>query len=59
MPEERVDYISDSLGIVREEVINIILLLREEKILADAKDLSAYIRKAENKNRSLSVVENY
>lgn len=58
-PEERVDYISDALGIVREEVINIILLLREEKILADAKDLSAYIRKAENKNRSLSIVENY
>ena len=59
LPEERVDYISDALGIVREEVINIILLLREEKILADAKDLSAYIRKAENKNRSLGIVENY
>src|SRR5690606_38500084 len=32
--ESRVDYISDHLGIVKEEVINIITLLREEKILA-------------------------
>lgn len=29
--ESRVDYISDHLGIVKEEVINIITLLREEK----------------------------
>lgn len=55
--ESRIDYISDSLGIVKEEVINIINLLREERILADAKDLTAYIRKGENKNRSLSIVE--
>lgn len=55
--ESRVDYISDHLGIVREEVINIITLLREEKILADAKDLTAYIKKGENKNRSLNIVE--
>jgi ATP-dependent DNA helicase RecQ len=32
-------------------------LLREEKILADAKDLTAFIRKGENKNRSLNIVE--
>lgn len=57
--EARVDYISDHLGIVKEEVINIINLLREEKILADAKDLTAFIKKGENKNRSLSIVESY
>jgi len=55
--ETRIDYISDHLGIVKEEVINIINLLREEKILADAKDLTAFIKKNENKNRSLSIVE--
>jgi ATP-dependent DNA helicase RecQ len=33
------------LGIVKEEVINIVNLLREEKILADAKDLTAFIKK--------------
>jgi ATP-dependent DNA helicase RecQ len=54
--ESRIDYISDHLGIVKEEVINIVNLLREEKILADAKDLTAFIRKGENKNRSLNIV---
>ncbi|MBS1782418.1 MAG: RecQ family ATP-dependent DNA helicase [Bacteroidetes bacterium] len=55
--ESRIDYISDHLGIVKEEVINIVNLLREEKILADAKDLTAFIKKGENKNRSLKIVE--
>ncbi len=57
--ESRIDYISDHLGIVKEEVINIVNLLREENILADAKDLTAYIKKGENKNRSLNIVETY
>lgn len=55
--ESRIDYISDHLGIVKEEVINIINLLREENILADAKDLTAFIRKDENSNRSLKIVD--
>jgi ATP-dependent DNA helicase RecQ len=50
--ESRVDYISDRLGIVKEDVIRVIGLLREENILADAKDLSAYIKKRERVNRS-------
>jgi ATP-dependent DNA helicase RecQ len=57
--ESRIDYISDHLGIVKEEVINIVNLLREEKILADAKDLTAFIKKGENINRSLKIVENF
>jgi ATP-dependent DNA helicase RecQ len=57
--ESRVDYISDHLGIVKEEVINIITLLREEKILADVKDLTAFIKQGENKNRSLDIVETF
>lgn len=57
--ESRIDYISDHLGIVKEEVINIVNLLREEKILADAKDLTAFIKKGENKNRSFKIVETF
>ena len=57
--ESRIDYISDHLGIVKEEVINIITLLREESILADAKDLTAFIKKGENSNRSYSIVNGY
>ncbi|MCL1958773.1 MAG: RecQ family ATP-dependent DNA helicase, partial [Spirochaetes bacterium] len=54
--ESRVDYISDKLGIVKEEVIRVIGLLREENILADAKDLSAYIKKREKGNRSKTIL---
>ena len=57
--EARIDYISDHLGIVRYEVVNIINLLREEKILADTKDLTAFIKKGENKNRSLNIVQSF
>jgi ATP-dependent DNA helicase RecQ len=57
--ESRIDYISDHLGIVKEEVINIVNLLREEKILADAKDLTAFIKKGENVNRSLKIAETF
>lgn len=57
--EERVDYISDHLGIVKEEVIRIVTLLREEKILGDTKDLTAFIKKRENKNRSLSILKSF
>lgn len=57
--ESRIDYISDHPGIVKEEVIQIVQLLREEKILADTKDLTAFIKKGENSNRSFAVLEKY
>ncbi|MCD7926515.1 MAG: RecQ family ATP-dependent DNA helicase [Bacteroides sp.] len=56
IPEARIDYISDHLGITREDVIQVVTLLREEKILADARDLTAYIKKNESCNRSLEIV---
>jgi ATP-dependent DNA helicase RecQ len=57
--EARIDYISDHLGIVKEEVIKIITLLREEKILADNKDLTASIKRGDFINRSKSIVESF
>jgi ATP-dependent DNA helicase RecQ len=55
--ESRVDYISDHLGIVRHDVIRIINLLREEKILDDTKDLSAFIMPGEGRTKSLSTLQ--
>lgn len=55
--ESRIDYISDHLGIKREEVINVVNILREEKILADSKDLTAYIGRGTKKNRSMTILE--
>jgi ATP-dependent DNA helicase RecQ len=57
--ESRVDYLADQLGLDNEDVIRIITLLKEEKILAETKDLLAFIKKGDNTNRSLSIVENY
>ncbi len=57
--ESRVDYISDTLGLDIRNVISIVNLLRDEKILGDTKDLTAFIKKGENKNRSLAVTQSY
>jgi len=57
-PESRIDYISDYLGIVKEQVIEVINLLRQEKILADTKDLTAYIKAGEDK-RSRKIVKSF
>ena len=57
--ETRVDYISDRLAIEKYDVVEIINLLRAEKILADTKDLSVSIDKSENQNCALKIVETY
>ncbi len=57
--ESRIDYMADHLGIVSEEIIRIVNLLKEEKILADTKDLTAFIKKDEKVNRSLSILDQY
>ncbi|MHB1484264.1 MAG: RecQ family ATP-dependent DNA helicase [Saccharofermentanales bacterium] len=57
--ESRIDYMSDILGIEKEEIVHIVNILREENILAFTKDLSAYIKKKENVNRSIEMLKSY
>ena len=57
--ESRIDYLSDRLGIPKEEVIQIVNLLREERILGDAKDLTVFIKNGENQEKSLDILESY
>jgi len=57
--ETRVDYISDHLGIGKEDVIHVIVLLREEGILADMKDLTGFIKKGEKTNKTLEILETF
>lgn len=54
--ESRIDYIADNLGMSTRDVQRTVELLREEKILADAKDLTASIKKRENENYSIKVL---
>jgi len=57
--EARVDYMADNLGLNIQNVISVVNLLRDEKILADSKDLTAFIKKGDNKNRSLAITQSY
>ena len=57
--ESRVDYISDRLGLEREQTFRLLNILREDEILADTKDLSAYILKTDTENKSLHVLRRY
>ena len=57
--EARVDYLSDMLGIVKEDIIRVINIMREERILADAKDLIAFIRRNRRVNVSLDILSEY
>jgi ATP-dependent DNA helicase RecQ len=55
LPESRIDYISDHLGIVKEDVIRAVQLLKEENILSDTKDLSAYINEDMNRIKAYNL----
>ena len=55
--ESRVDYIADRLGLTKEEVVLSINLLREEKILADAKDLKVFIKKSTSHDKPIKTIK--
>lgn len=57
--ESRVDYIGDILGIPKNEVIESINLMREQGILSDTNDLTAYIKRTDTSNKSLNVLVKY
>ena len=42
--ESRVDYLADILGLSKAEVVSAVERMRQEGILADSRDLSAYLR---------------
>lgn len=57
--ESRVDYLADTLGIDKSDVIFCINLMRQEGILADSLDMSAYILGNESENKALTNLENF
>jgi ATP-dependent DNA helicase RecQ len=44
--ESRVDYLADILGLKKNEVVSVVERMRQEGILADTKDISAYLNDA-------------
>ncbi len=57
--ESRVDYLADMLGIPKEEVVESINLMRQEGLLADSMDMSAYILKSDTENRSAQILNRF
>lgn len=57
--ESRIDYISDRLGADKADVIRCVNIMREDGILDDSKDLTAYIRRNDTKNKSLAVLTKF
>lgn len=54
--ESRIDYLADILGISKREVVSVVERMRQEGILADSKDISAYLLDtgdSERKSRTL------
>ena len=41
--ESRIDYLADVLGLTKSEVISVVERMRQEGILADSKDIAAYL----------------
>ena len=44
--ESRVDYLADILGLTRNDVVSAVLRMRKEGILADSKDITAFLQDA-------------
>lgn len=49
--ESRVDYLADILGINKKEVVSVVERMRQEGILADSKDISAYLQETDDSVR--------
>ena len=58
--ESRVDYLADILGMKKNEVVSVVERMREEGILADTKDISAYLNDVgESEHKSKRLLEQF
>lgn len=57
--ESRVDYLADILGLSKSEVISAVERMRQEGILADSKDISAYLQDAGDSERRSRTLLNH
>lgn len=57
--ESRVDYLADRLGIEKSGIIHSIQQMREAGLLADTKDLTAYIQKTDTVNKSMQTLHRF
>ena len=54
--ESRIDYLADILGLSKRDVISVVERMRQEGILADSKDISAYLQDAGDSERKSQIL---
>lgn len=58
--ESRIDYLADILGISKNEVVSVVSRMRQEGILADSKDISAFLLdNGDSERKSLALLERF
>lgn len=58
--ESRIDYLADILGLNKSEVVSSVVRMRQEGILADSRDISAYLHDAgDSENKSKRLLERF
>ena len=58
--ESRVDYLADILGLTRSDVVSAVMRMRQEGILADSKDITAYLLDAgATERKSVTLLEHF
>ncbi|MGN0536954.1 MAG: RecQ family ATP-dependent DNA helicase [Acutalibacteraceae bacterium] len=57
--ETRIDYIADILGLTKDDVVESIDLMREDNLLADTQDLTAYIKGTDTQNKSQNILNRF
>lgn len=58
--ESRIDYLADILGLKKNEVVSVVERMRQEGILADTKDISAYLNDiGESEHKSKRLLEQF
>ncbi len=58
--ESRIDYLADILGISKREILSVVERMRQEGILADSKDISAYLLDTgDSERKSVTLLERF
>jgi ATP-dependent DNA helicase RecQ len=58
--ESRVDYLADILGLTRSEVVSAVMRMRQEGILDDSKDITAYMQdEGITERKSMMILERF
>ena len=58
--ESRVDYLADILGLTRNDVVSAVMRMRQEGILADSKDITAYLQDVgANERKAMMILERF